>query len=67
MEMAFRLYRRRRETAIQGEYFVGGASLPHLFLPDEARSPRLKLASSTEYHEIMDIHETPVMVRIVLL
>jgi hypothetical protein len=31
--MPFRLYRGRREPAIQGEYFVRGARMPHEVLP----------------------------------
>jgi hypothetical protein len=32
MEQPFRLYRERREAAIQGGYFFGGARMPHSFL-----------------------------------
>jgi hypothetical protein len=33
MRKPFRLYRGRREPAIQGEYFVGGARMPQEVLP----------------------------------
>ena len=57
MGKPFRLYRGRREPAIQGEYFVGGAGLPQGILRGERRIKARKVAPSAVSHEIMAFSE----------
>ena len=49
MGKPFRLYRGRREPAIQGEYFVGGAGMPQEVLPVWKGGLRVEEPNSKEF------------------